>query len=69
MSVSSCSTCDAPLMLPVRHSQPVAQLPDSPERFAVQIPEAQDLNHLTVFLTGQAPFPDGYGCTIHLEAP
>ncbi|TNY24777.1 DUF775-domain-containing protein [Rhodotorula diobovata] len=57
------------VVVPGRLVQPVAQLPDSPERFAVQIPEAQDLNHLTVFLTGQAPFPDGYGCTIHLEAP
>lgn len=49
--------------------QPTVQLPDSPERFAAQIPDARDLNHISVFLTGQAPFPEGYGCTIHLEAP
>lgn len=45
------------------------QLPDAPERFAAQIADAQELNHIAVFLTGQAPFPEGYGCTIHLETP
>lgn len=49
--------------------QPVNQLPDAPERFAAQIADAQELNHIAVFLTGQAPFPEGYGCTIHLETP
>ncbi|GAA5828830.1 hypothetical protein JCM11251_005888 [Rhodosporidiobolus azoricus] len=53
----------------LNHSQPVNQIPDSPERFAAQIENAQELNHITVFLTGQAPFPEGYGCTIHLDAP
>ncbi|BGP40374.1 hypothetical protein JCM10449v2_004336 [Rhodotorula kratochvilovae] len=57
------------VVVPGRLVQPAVQLPDAPERFALQIPDAQDLNHITVFLTGQAPFPDGYGCTIHLEAP
>ncbi|GAA5893460.1 hypothetical protein JCM8208_000807 [Rhodotorula glutinis] len=57
------------VLVPGRLVQPAVQLPDSPERFAVQIPDAHDLNHISVFLTGQAPFPEGYGCTIHLEAP
>ena len=54
---------------PSPDSQPVNQLPEAPSRFAAQIPDAQELNHVAVFLTGQAPFPEGYGCTIHLEAP
>lgn len=44
-------------------------MPDTPERFATQISDAQELNHISVFLTGQSPFPEGYGCTIHLETP
>ncbi|BGP16486.1 hypothetical protein JCM10213_001177 [Rhodosporidiobolus nylandii] len=50
-------------------AQPVSQIPESPERFAAQIEQADSLNHITVFLTGQAPFPEGYGCTIHLDVP
>ncbi|GAA6028213.1 hypothetical protein JCM8097_006920 [Rhodosporidiobolus ruineniae] len=57
------------VVVPGRLVQPVQQVPESPERFAAQIENAQELNHLTVFLTGQAPFPEGYGCTIHLDAP
>ncbi|GAA5875312.1 hypothetical protein JCM3774_005776 [Rhodotorula dairenensis] len=57
------------ILVPGRLVQPVTQLPDAPERFAAQIADAQELNHIAVFLTGQAPFPDGYGCTIHLETP
>ncbi|KAG0657059.1 hypothetical protein C6P46_006721 [Rhodotorula mucilaginosa] len=56
-------------LVPGRLVQPVNQLPEAPGRFAAQIPDAQELNHVAVFLTGQAPFPEGYGCTIHLEAP
>lgn len=73
-------SCQSPLRLQARYlrlpdpvvasgSQPVNQLPEAPGRFAAQIPDAQELNHVAVFLTGQAPFPEGYGCTIHLEAP
>ncbi|GAA5896052.1 hypothetical protein JCM6882_005598 [Rhodosporidiobolus microsporus] len=57
------------VVVPGRLVQPVNQLPESPERFAAQMENAQELNHITVFLTGQAPFPEGYGCTIHLDAP
>ncbi|GAA5975456.1 hypothetical protein JCM11641_004269 [Rhodosporidiobolus odoratus] len=57
------------LLIPGRLVQPVTQVPDSPERFAAHIEQADQLNHVAVFLTGQAPFPDGYGCTIHLEVP
>ncbi|GAA5854419.1 hypothetical protein JCM8547_001814 [Rhodosporidiobolus lusitaniae] len=57
------------LLVPGRLVQPVNQLQDSPERFAAQIENAEALNHVCVFLTGQAPFPEGYGCTIHLDAP
>ncbi|BGO91485.1 hypothetical protein NBRC10512_003146 [Rhodotorula toruloides] len=56
-------------VVPGRLVQPVAQIPDSPERFAAQIQDAEQLNHITIFLTGQAPFPEGYGCTIHLDTP
>ncbi|KAM0753102.1 DUF775-domain-containing protein [Meredithblackwellia eburnea MCA 4105] len=45
------------------------QIPESPERFVGQIENAASLNHLCVFLTGAAPFPEGWGCTIHLGLP
>jgi hypothetical protein len=51
------------------NSQPVVQLPDAPARFAAQLDNAQELNHLCVMLDGTTPFPEGYGCTIHLETP
>ncbi|BGP55669.1 hypothetical protein JCM8202_003841 [Rhodotorula sphaerocarpa] len=57
------------LLVPGRLVQPVPQLPEASDRFATQIVDAQELNHISVFLTGQAPFPEGYGCTIHLETP
>ncbi|GAA6001467.1 hypothetical protein JCM10207_006680 [Rhodosporidiobolus poonsookiae] len=56
-------------VVPGRLVQPVNQIPDTPERFAAQIENAQELNHITVFLTGSAPLPEGYGATIHLDTP
>ncbi|GAA5823591.1 hypothetical protein JCM10212_006399 [Sporobolomyces blumeae] len=56
-------------VVPGRLVQQTLQVPESPERFVATIDHAQDLNHITVFLTGQAPFPDGYGATVHLEIP
>ncbi|KAI5480760.1 inositol metabolism protein Opi10 [Pseudohyphozyma bogoriensis] len=56
-------------LVPSRLPGQLTQIPESPERFSALIPDAGDLNHLSVFLTGAAPFPEGYGCTIHLELP
>lgn len=33
----------------------------SESKFMVEIPEADDVNHIVVFMTGTAPFPDGMG--------
>ncbi|GAA5983510.1 hypothetical protein JCM10908_000313 [Rhodotorula pacifica] len=52
-----------------RLPQQMYPVPDSPERFAAQITDPQELNHIGVFMTGQAPFPEGYGATLHLQAP
>ncbi|GAA5923434.1 hypothetical protein JCM1841_003325 [Sporobolomyces salmonicolor] len=56
-------------VVPGRLVQAPEQVPASPERFVASIPNAHELNHITVFLTGQTPLPEGYGCTIHLDAP
>lgn len=32
-----------------------------PTHFVINIPEADSINHLVVFLTGAIPFPDGFG--------
>lgn len=34
-----------------------------------EIPAAEKVNHLCVFLLGTVPFPDGYGCTVHFFWP
>ncbi|GAA5991685.1 hypothetical protein JCM5350_007317 [Sporobolomyces pararoseus] len=56
-------------VVPGRLVQQTVQDPSSPERFSAQIDKVEELNHITVFLTGQAPFPEGYGATVHLEIP
>lgn len=33
----------------------------SPTQFMITVPEADNINHLVVFLTGAVPFPDGFG--------
>ncbi|GAA6014635.1 hypothetical protein JCM11491_000178 [Sporobolomyces phaffii] len=52
-----------------RVSQQAVQDPAAPERFLAQIEHAHELNHVTVFLTGQQPFPPGYAATVHLALP
>ncbi|KAG6333583.1 hypothetical protein ID866_5499, partial [Astraeus odoratus] len=34
-----------------------------------EIPAAEKVNHVCVFLLGTIPFPDGYGCTVHFFWP
>jgi len=34
-----------------------------------QLPNASNINHLTVFLLGTIPFPNGYGATVHFYWP
>ncbi|KAI6015074.1 DUF775-domain-containing protein [Pisolithus orientalis] len=34
-----------------------------------EIPAAEKVNHICVFLLGTIPFPDGYGCTVHFFWP
>ena len=33
----------------------------SENQFLFNIPDADDINHLVIFMTGQSPFPDGLG--------
>ncbi|GAA5909996.1 Opi10p [Sporobolomyces salmoneus] len=56
-------------VVPGRLVQQTIQDPSSPKRFLAQIDQVFELNHITVFLSGQAPFPEGYGATVHLEIP
>ncbi|KAF7366350.1 DUF775-domain-containing protein [Mycena sanguinolenta] len=34
-----------------------------------ELQNASAINHVCVFLLGTVPFPDGYGCTVHLYWP
>ncbi|KAI0711094.1 DUF775-domain-containing protein [Fomitopsis betulina] len=34
-----------------------------------ELPNAETINHLCVFLLGTVPFPDGYGATVHFHWP
>ncbi|KAI9513481.1 DUF775-domain-containing protein [Russula earlei] len=36
---------------------------------AFELPAAETINHICVFLLGTAPFPDGYGATVHFFWP
>ncbi|KXS13922.1 DUF775-domain-containing protein [Gonapodya prolifera JEL478] len=38
-------------------------------RFMMELPSAEHINHVAVFLTGAAPLPDGFGATVHLLWP
>ena len=38
-------------------------------KFAAQIPNAETVNHIVVFLTGAVPFQPGYGATVHFLWP
>lgn len=33
----------------------------SPTQFVTVVEDADNINHIVVFLTGTQPFPDGYG--------
>ncbi|GHJ85524.1 hypothetical protein NliqN6_1926 [Naganishia liquefaciens] len=37
--------------------------------FVFEIERAHEVNHLTVFLLGTVPFPDGYGASVHFQFP
>ncbi|KAK4053912.1 hypothetical protein OIO90_003749 [Microbotryomycetes sp. JL221] len=50
-------------------SQQALQVPETPERFVVPLEDALSLNHVAIFMTGQAPFPDGFAASLHLEMP
>ncbi|KAH9996332.1 hypothetical protein BJV77DRAFT_176700 [Russula vinacea] len=36
---------------------------------AFELPAAETINHISVFLLGTVPFPDGYGATVHFFWP
>jgi len=36
---------------------------------AFELPAAETINHICVFLLGTVPFPDGYGATVHFFWP
>ncbi|KAI0299403.1 DUF775-domain-containing protein [Multifurca ochricompacta] len=36
---------------------------------AFELPAAESINHVCVFLLGTVPFPDGYGATVHFFWP
>ena len=33
------------------------------------IDNADNINHVVVFMTGSSPFPDGYGCAVYFSWP
>jgi len=45
----------------------IAKIDDTHAYF--ELPSATTINHVCVFLTGDVPFPDGYGATVHLFWP
>jgi protein Hikeshi len=36
-------------------------------QFTIPVPDFQHANHLVVYMTGEAPFPDGYGGAVYLN--
>ncbi|KAJ8299012.1 hypothetical protein KUTeg_023072 [Tegillarca granosa] len=41
----------------------------SETQFLFNIPDATDINHIVIFLTGQTPFPDGLGGAVYFALP
>nr|CAG4648229.1 EOG090X0D82 [Moina brachiata] len=41
----------------------------SSNQFTITIPDADNINHVVVFLTGITPFPDGYGGSVYFRWP
>nr|CAG4646558.1 EOG090X0D82 [Macrothrix elegans] len=41
----------------------------SDTQFVVTIPDADNINHLVVFLTGTLPFPEGFGGSVYFRWP
>ncbi|XP_076471444.1 protein Hikeshi-like [Babylonia areolata] len=41
----------------------------SENQFLFNIPEADNINHVVVFMTGQMPFPDGLGGAVYFSWP
>lgn len=41
----------------------------SESKFLIQLENAQEINHLVVFMTGVAPFPVGFAATVHFYWP
>nr|CAG4635053.1 EOG090X0D82 [Alona affinis] len=41
----------------------------SPTQFMITVPDADNINHLVVFLTGAVPFPDGFGGSVYFSWP
>ncbi|XP_025085603.1 protein Hikeshi-like [Pomacea canaliculata] len=41
----------------------------SDNQFLFNIPEADNINHVVVFMTGQMPFPDGLGGAVYFSWP
>lgn len=38
-------------------------------KFVFQLPDAGSINHITVFLLPETPFPDGFGATVFFSWP
>ncbi|XP_059173031.1 protein OPI10 homolog [Physella acuta] len=43
--------------------------PVSETQFLFNIPEADNINHVVIFMTGQTPFPDGIGAAVYFSWP
>jgi len=41
----------------------------SPTQFVTVVEDADNINHIVVFLTGTQPFPDGYGGSVYFSWP
>jgi hypothetical protein len=46
-----------------------SQIPTDPSKFLIDIPHAEEINHVVVFLTGTAPFAPGVGGQIYFSWP
>ncbi|KAI8783467.1 hypothetical protein BgiMline_023652 [Biomphalaria glabrata] len=43
--------------------------PVNETQFLFNIPEADNINHVVIFMTGQTPFPDGLGAAVYFSWP